>query len=160
LVGFKIGVWAIVDCTNGVLTQITKRGHEPQDGATFPGLERFFSRSLSKLPSPGPNPTNAQCAKAWNMSTPVSSRHALVQLHPLAAEVVVSVEQFPPQKNVTPKGPMCWVSITLPGGQSARIQAVWKNGTATNWKGIIAARFLSTSRAQFAVTSTGSLRPL
>jgi hypothetical protein len=46
------------------------------------------------------------------------------------------------------------------GHQSRQIQPVWKNGAVINWQGIVTPRFLSTTRAQFAVTSIGSLHSL
>ena len=155
LVGYRRGVWAIVDCRNHVLMLVTRGGLEAGDGMTVPGLARFFHA----LPVPGQLPTLGQCASAWNAWAPAAAKNALVADHALAAVLRASMEtagyHTPP---IT--GPQCWINIVLPGQQSARIMGFWINRTVHHWTGIISKQFLSTSRAQFGLSDTGKLRQL
>src|SRR5262249_14255588 len=158
--GFKVGDLVMIDCDQGILARIAKAASTRGGPATsIVGLPNRFAVGS---PAPGPAPTKAQCAAAWNATAPLAARQAIRALSPLGALISRgSADRVSPVTQTTTQGPFCQISFVLPG-QSARTATVtsfWKHGEPEGWTGFIAhtgARFfLTADETEFTVSTTG-----
>jgi hypothetical protein len=171
--GFKVGEPVSIDCQNGVLISIVQSGLDlGLDITLIPGIPENPNAD-SRLPVPGPPPTQQQCAAAWNTTAPLASRQSLGADAPVSASVVVSSVSAPlPGTQLTvvqtghtlkvtspvATGPVCAIWFDLPGPRHAMVHGLWKDGSVSEWNGFIQHGFVYTDgAAPFRVSTNGTL---
>jgi hypothetical protein len=162
LAGFRVGDQVTIACKEGVLASITMGRGQPGVGRPvipIAGLAESFSGAL---PTPGPSPTQEQCAAAWNKNAPPASRAAIAALSPLAVQVgagSAGVVSPPPNPHTVASGPTCVISFVLPGARTAQVSSVWKQGTAQSWRGFIDGGYrpFFVTKPGFSVSASGTL---
>jgi hypothetical protein len=157
--GFKLGDVVMVACEQGVLNRIASGNIHLGPLIPIPGLPARPVASGS--PVPGPNPTKAQCAAAWNETSPLAARQAIGALTPFGATVSWSSQT----SSLSATGPVCVITFVLPGeaARAATVTSLWVHGKADNWAGYVGPGglrgFLSADETAFSVSNSGALSP-
>jgi hypothetical protein len=111
--------------------------------ATVPDLpNQADTTNQNFVPAPGPNPTVAQCAGAWNATAPPPALIWIGGLRPYGALIQIindivnqTVITASGSTTVSISGPACDIRVLFGYEQYVGVIGVWKDGGVSAWTG-------------------------